>query len=176
MKKQCAKCFLNKDISCFSYIINSKTGYKSVCKICTNIRSKQLRELKSPSRVIKTKVEKIKLASEKRRLKINNDPFFKFKCNVRTLLYLSFKRACKAKYKKSKRTEDMLGCTLDFFMSYISSLFSEGMNFENYGMWHLDHIIPLATATDESEIIKLNHYLNFQPLWKLDNKKKGCKF
>ena len=49
------------------------------------------------------------------------------------------------------------------------------MTLENHGEWHLDHIIPLAIAKTEEEIIKLNHYTNFQPLWAIDNLKKGAK-
>lgn len=33
----------------------------------------------------------------------------------------------------------------------------------DYG-WDIDHIIPLKTATCESDIIRLNHYTNLQPL------------
>lgn len=33
----------------------------------------------------------------------------------------------------------------------------------NYG-WDADHITPIASATCEEDIIKLNHYTNFQPL------------
>jgi hypothetical protein len=47
------------------------------------------------------------------------------------------------------------------------------MTLENHGEWHLDHIIPLASATTEEEIIKLNHYTNFQPLWAEENLSKG---
>lgn len=49
------------------------------------------------------------------------------------------------------------------------------MSFDNQGEWHLDHIIPLATAETEEEIIRLNHYTNFQPLWAFDNLSKGSK-
>lgn len=49
------------------------------------------------------------------------------------------------------------------------------MTFENHGEWHLDHIIPLASAINEEDIIKLNHYTNFQPLWSKENLKKGSK-
>lgn len=50
------------------------------------------------------------------------------------------------------------------------------MCLENHGKWHLDHIIPLASANTEEDIIKLNHYTNFQPLWAKDNLSKGCKY
>lgn len=44
---------------------------------------------------------------------------------------------------------------------------------ENHGEWEMDHIIP--NAKTEEEIYKLNHYTNFQPLWKEDNRKKSNK-
>jgi hypothetical protein len=49
------------------------------------------------------------------------------------------------------------------------------MSLDNHGKWHLDHIIPLATATTEEDVIRLNHYTNFQPLWADDNLKKSNK-
>jgi hypothetical protein len=49
------------------------------------------------------------------------------------------------------------------------------MTLENYGEWHLDHIIPLATATTREDVVRLNHYTNFQPLWAKDNLSKGAK-
>jgi hypothetical protein len=51
------------------------------------------------------------------------------------------------------------------------------MSWENHGMygWHIDHIIPLASAKDEDEIYKLCHYTNLQPLWWFDNLSKGSK-
>jgi hypothetical protein len=49
------------------------------------------------------------------------------------------------------------------------------MNWDNYGDWHLDHIIPLCEAKTEEELFKLNHYTNLQPLWAEDNLKKNRK-
>jgi len=53
--------------------------------------------------------------------------------------------------------------------------FKEGMNWDNQGKWHIDHIIPLSSGNTEEEIIKLCHYTNLQPLWAIDNMKKGSK-
>jgi hypothetical protein len=50
------------------------------------------------------------------------------------------------------------------------------MNWGNHGRydpdrktWQLDHIIPSSSAKTEDELIKLNHYSNFQPLKSIDN-------
>ena len=105
--------------------------------------------------------------------KINNDPIYKLKKRTRTLIYSSFKRACRGVYKKGLKTEVLLGCEFNVFFEHIQSLFTEGMTLENYGQgegkWNIDHKIPLATATSEEEIIKLNHYTNLQPMWAIDN-------
>lgn len=104
--------------------------------------------------------------------KLANDPLFKFKRGVRHLIYLSFIRKGKT---KSTRTENILGCTIEEFKEYIKGKFEEGMRFENYGEWHLDHVVPLSVAQTEEDVIKLCHYSNFQPLWAIDNLKKGKK-
>ncbi len=104
-----------------------------------------------------------------------NDPLFKLICNTRNLICMSFKRG-NNNFKKNKSTEDIIGCDIEYFRSYIELKFTEGMNLENYGKWHLDHIIPISIGKTEEEIIKLNHYTNFQPLWAIDNLKKSNKY
>lgn len=76
---------------------------------------------------------------------------------------------------KSKR---LFGCEWVVLESRISSLFRDGMTWENYGtVWHLDHIKPVSTFTD-TEIAEgaHNHYLNLQPLLAEENMKKGAKW
>jgi hypothetical protein len=43
------------------------------------------------------------------------------------------------------------------------------MSWENYGKWHVDHVIPLASAKTPEDLIKLCHYTNLQPLWAIEN-------
>lgn len=121
-----------------------------------------------------------KISSEKqnkyitqRRLK---DPTFKFLTNVRSLIRGSFKRGLNH-FSKNAKTEKILCCTIEEFKEYLESKFTDGMSFDNHGTngWHLDHIIPISSAKTEEEIIKLNHYSNFQPLWAEDNLKKSNK-
>ena len=46
---------------------------------------------------------------------------------------------------------------------------------QDQGKLHVDHIIPLASANTETELIGLCHFRNLQPLWAADNLAKGCK-
>jgi hypothetical protein len=226
-KKLCSKCKIEKNLIEFHVDYNTKSGYRSQCKLCIknkyilqkdeillkkrenynpklkkdyyeinkeNVKQKNkdwseknkkyLSEYKKKyyQNNIETRKEYTKLYYEKNKNKIinrhnkkyKNDYVYKFKHNLRTLILGSFKRNSN-QFKKDSKTETILGCTIEEFRVYIQSLFLKGMALENHGEWHLDHIIPLASATSEEEIIKLNHYTNFQPLWAKDNLSKGCR-
>ena len=60
---------------------------------------------------------------------------------------------------------------------YILSKCTEGVRLEDFGLYgyHIDHIIPLASATSLDDIIRLCHYTNLQPLWCKENLKKSNK-
>ena len=103
---------------------------------------------------------------------MENDLLFSVKIKIRWCIKSAFK---KNGYTKKSKTYDILGISYNEFKLYIESKFTEGMKWENHGQWHLDHIIPVSSAKTEEEIIKLNHYTNFQPLWAEDNLKKGNK-
>jgi hypothetical protein len=49
------------------------------------------------------------------------------------------------------------------------------MAWENRAMWQLDHIVPLATAATEADVLALNHYTNLRPMWSVDNRAKSDK-
>lgn len=114
--------------------------------------------------------EKNKSEQVKNRRK--SDPIFKLKTYIGNRLrdYLKGK-----KYTKKSKIFDIVGCSPDELKEHIQSKFIEGMCWENHGEWHIDHVVPLASAKTEDEIYKLNHYSNLQPLWKIDNLKKSNK-
>lgn len=101
-----------------------------------------------------------------------NDALYRLKCNLRKRLrkYLKLKN-----FKKKKSSIKLLGCSLEKFKIYLESKFVSGMSWDNYGEWHIDHIVPLASAKNETELYNLCHFSNLQPLWALDNQKKGAK-
>jgi hypothetical protein len=76
---------------------------------------------------------------------------------------------------KRNKTFDIVGCTPQELKEHLESQFKDGMSWENRNEWHIDHIIPLCSATTEDELYKLCHYTNLQPLWATENIKKGGK-
>jgi hypothetical protein len=104
------------------------------------------------------------------------DPIFKYICSLRTRLGRAFKSQ---NIKKSKHTKDLVGCAPEFLKEHLAAQFKEGMTHENHGSkgWHIDHIIPLASAgTDIEKAEKLCHYTNLQPLWWWENLQKSAKY
>ena len=77
--------------------------------------------------------------------------------------------------KKPVSTFKWVGCSPEELKDHLESLFTEGMTWENYGEWHIDHIRPLCSFTAE-EWEQINHYSNLQPLWAEDNYAKGAKW
>jgi hypothetical protein len=70
-----------------------------------------------------------------------------------------------------------LGCTVEYLVTYLAERFTEGMTWENYGEWHIDHIKPLCSFNlqDPTELAKACHYTNLQPLWGEENLSKGSR-
>lgn len=100
------------------------------------------------------------------------DPKYRVRQNFKSRLVDAIRY--KGSYK-SKRTEEILGCTVKALYNYLESLFTEGMSWDNYGEWHVDHIVPIAAAKTVDDVYKLNHYSNLQPLWAKDNLRKAAK-
>jgi hypothetical protein len=96
--------------------------------------------------------------------KRKTDGFYRMKINLRHRL-----RDYLIGESKGKRTKEIVGLDKMNFKLYIQNKFVDGMSWENYGEWHLDHIVPLCSAKNNEEALRLNHYTNLQPLWAEDN-------
>jgi len=86
----------------------------------------------------------------------------------------SFRRAIRGKQLGS--ASKWIGCSKQFLKDYLASLFTEGMSWDNYGEWHIDHIIPQAyfDFNNPDEVRMCWNYRNLQPLWGHDNVEKGA--
>jgi len=110
--------------------------------------------------------EEKNIREKKRR---DGDPIYRMKLNLRRINRRSIKNF------KLRGNSKLLGCSYEEVREHLTKQFTIGMSWDNYGEWHIDHIIPLASATTEDEVLKLYHYSNLQPLWAIDNIRKGSK-
>jgi hypothetical protein len=98
------------------------------------------------------------------------DPVFKLSTRVRARIREALKDRRLIKTKTSLET---VGCGWGELRDHLESLFCDDMSWDNMELWHIDHIVPLASAKTEEDVIKLCHFTNLQPLWATDNLKKG---
>ena len=118
----------------------------------------------------KPSISKARSARDKHKRRF--DPLFKLSTYLRSRLVKSLKRNTKI----GSFVAD-LGCTIEELKQYLESKFREGMAWDNWSThgWHIDHVIPLASfdLTDREQFLKACHYTNLQPLWAIDNLRKG---
>lgn len=131
---------------------------------------RQSAHFKEYNRSLKRKPYYQKYANERVKAKRKSDPMFRLRCACtdRVRQYLKGRR---------KSTMEIVGISIGELRNYLEIKFLPGMSWDNYGRygWHVDHIIPLASAKNKEEIIRLCHYSNLQPLWAADNISKGAK-
>jgi|LakMenE18May11ns_1017448.scaffolds.fasta_scaffold9771404_2 hypothetical protein len=161
--KTCSKCKIKKSKDDFNIVKTNASGLSSACNKCKQIY-RSTKEYK-----------KRRMDGQKSKLK--NDPMYKIYRSTQSRFHTALRRS---KIKKSIRTLDIIGCTIDELKIHLESNFKEGMTWENYGLkgWHIDHIKPckLFDFTIEEEIKKCWHYTNLQPLWWWENIKKRDKW
>ena len=104
--------------------------------------------------------------------KRKTDIIWKIKKNLRGRLWAALKGA-----DKSSKTLELLGCSLEELKKHLQNKFEDGMNWDNYGVWHLDHIIGCANfdLSDPEQQKICFHYTNLQPMWGENNIKKGSR-
>ena len=90
------------------------------------------------------------------------DEVFDLACRMRSLLRNVFNG--KGYTKKSKSTI-IIGCSYEKLMEWLGPKPCDNPE--------VDHICPLSQARTEEEVIKLQHYMNFQWLTKAENLKKS---
>jgi len=102
----------------------------------------------------------------------SSDPVYAVSCRVRARINAVFKYQG---FRKSEKTEKILGCDWATLKQHIERQFTKGMGWDNRDQWHIDHIIPLASAKTEEDVVALNHYTNLRPMWASENMSKGAK-
>lgn len=117
-------------------------------------------------------VEKYREYDRNRGMRNRADPVKRLASNMRSLINQHMR---KRGFSKKSKTCQILGCSWDEFAVIIERQFLPGMTWENRHLWQIDHIIPMATAKTEADVIALNHVSNLRPMWRDDNLAKSGK-
>lgn len=103
------------------------------------------------------------------------DPRHKIDASIRTGLSGSIAKGG----KHGKKTYEALGYNRRDLMAHLEKKFTEGMTWDNYGDWHIDHVIPLSafnfSTVDCHDFKRAWALSNLQPLWAFDNLSKNAK-
>lgn len=173
-EKVCGKCKIVKPKQEYNIDNNTVSGLCSKCADCRKVEYEN------------RKVYILQKKKEVHNYKYNNDDFYRLVYTIRGRIRNSLSIYLKDGEKKSRHSEEILGCTWLDFKKYIESQFLPWMSWDNFGdfcgdspdydcSWDLDHIIPVNWAKTNDELYSLNHWSNFQPLCSKVNRweKKG---
>lgn len=174
--KRCARCTEWKQLDDYTVEKRRSDGLCYNCKHCLKeIRHERLDKDKEYR---KNNREKVNLwrRNERNRSKENKTDVFiktRLKENIARRLRFILKGV-----QKSEKTCELIGCSPEELKKNIETTFLEGMTWENYGEWHVDHIIPCAAFdhTDENERRACWNFKNLRALWGSENMKKSCTF
>lgn len=113
-----------------------------------------------------------KYAYEQQKEKYRTDPKFRLNHNMSNAIRTSLK-----KKKQGRHWESLVGYTCEDLVKHLESKFKEGMTWENYGEWHIDHKIPKNAfnfnAPNQEDFLSCWALENLQPLWAKENILKG---
>ena len=110
------------------------------------------------------------------RKQYRSDPLVRFRESISAQVRAHIKAVTRNE-KKSGKLFDHLPYTPEELVKHVEFLFEQGMSWENYGEWQLDHICPQAALPYDSlahpNFQKCWDLQNLQPLWASDNARKN---
>lgn len=119
--------------------------------------------------------DRVKAMIARRWQKARDDPVDRIHRAVRACIVQSIRKGSKAR----RKTVDLLGYDFEQLKAHLERQFSKGMTWANYGEWHIDHILPVASfnyETPDDPAFKVCWALtNLRPLWAEENRAKHAK-
>jgi len=163
------------------------TEYRHGCRTCKVCENKKQVEYRKNN---KNKVREIKKEWRKKNKDAENDRTKRWKNNlteqqkeeqrIKRNEYLRNKRKTDPKFRmkeamhkmlkrtialKDGKTSTLLGYSAIQLKEHLEKQFTDGMSWDNYGEWHIDHIIPIKYFNVNTPPDIVNALTNLQPLW-----------
>jgi len=180
--KQCTKCRQELTLDKFAPDRRRRDGVRSWCRRCERAADNRVYDpekyRKNRNKILSRMNAYYQHGGQAKntayiRKRRSIDPGFRLLTNMRRRIALALRRT-----KKQDTTLSLCGCSLSALKSHLAKQFSNGMTWENYGQWHVDHIRPCCSfdLTDANQQKECFHFSNLQPLWAGDNMTKHTKF
>ena len=120
-------------------------------------------------------------ARERNKRRMAVDVRFRLKARLRSRLAGALRAGIDSGGKRGASAVRHLGCSVADLMAYLERQFRPGMSWDTYGIgvgrWNIDHIRPLASfdLTDSEQAKVACNFTNLQPLWHVENVRKGSR-
>ena len=164
-----------------AYREDNKEKIKETLKAYREANKEKIKENKKAH--YEANKEKIKAYYEANKEKTNDKILSTPEGRLSRSMYSRIHKIIKINHKiKNKHTLELLDCDGKFLKNHLEKQFSKGMSWDNYGEWHVDHIIPIDFFIKNHDFNDIEvqkecfNYKNLQPLWSVENLKKGKKF
>jgi hypothetical protein len=166
--KKCSICKIIKSID--EFYINTNR-----CKICQNeYDSKEIIKTR------KREINRIWSKNNKNHINLYMNNRYHSNVNVKLSCCISSMMNYSLNHNKNgHHWESLVNFTLDNLKIHLQNLFQPGMTWDNYGKWHVDHILPITSfnilSYNDQDFKTCWNLKNLQPLWAEDNRKKSNK-
>jgi len=188
-KKLCTYCKKQKDTTEFHKSQREPDGLQCWCKSCRKMTNAEHYK-RNAEKILARNAEWYKNNTQKRLRscraweKRNPDKMRalwcrqhkKWKKTIRCRLNQSIKGSIWKSLKSNKAGrpwESLVGYTVVQLKKHLERLFVEGMAWDNYGKWHIDHKIPKSvfnfSKPEDLDFKRCWALENLQPLWARDN-------
>ncbi len=161
--KRCSKCGKTKPVSEFSRNRETSDGLHSRCRECHNAQQREYNQrpdVKARHRAAqKARIRKALQSTGFRRKNWAKDPRTRLNNSMRLMIFHSLGRG-----RLGWHWELLVGYTIDDLIAHLETHFNNGMSWENFGEWEVEHVVPrekfeYASAEDPS----------FRDCWALSN-------
>lgn len=178
--KKCGRCKEDLEVQNFVKDRSRGDGLSTICKKCDKEMSdiyrlnnkdkistynKTPKKKESRERAVAKMLEKDPDYFRKyRRKRYATEPHYKLAMRCRGQIL----DALRGKAAKSKRSFELIGCTVPELKAHLESQFAPTMEWSNHGTtWHIDHRQPVSSfdLTDPNQQKLCFHYTNLQPLF-----------
>lgn len=192
--KLCTTCTETKEFECFSKNKRMSDGFARVCKACQNAYHTTYYEKNKKTIIARTSAYRKRRPDVQKRSKQkwqerNKEKHLEYRRDWHRRRYtasleyrLNFiirgalrRTMDAAKRNKARLSQSVIHYTPAQLRERVEMNFKPGMNWSNYGEWHVDHRVPVARLIRRgvTSPAVINCLANLAPLWAEENMRKG---